>query len=410
MLTTDSPRDRDVPRRRSAPPHGGRLVNRFVDDPAVAAALAEAAATAPSTVLDGRGLADLEMLASGAFSPLEGFMDRADYATVVEHGRLHRGLPWTVPITLAVDRGVARRCRPGAPLALHGPDGALQAVLHVDDVFPVDVDREADLVYRTRDPRHPGVAALRAVDEWRVGGAVDVLRRHALPECESLRLDPRETRMLFRARGWSTVVAFQTRNPVHRAHEYIQKCALEVVDGLLLHPLVGLTKDDDVPASVRLQCYRALVDRHFPRDRVVLAVFPAAMRYAGPREAVLHAIARKNYGCTHIVIGRDHAGVGGYYGPFDAHRIFEQYRPDELGITPLCFDATFYCRGCGGMASPKTCPHDDAERLTLSGTAVRRLLEAGEMLPPEYSRPEVAAILSEAYTGRLAARSTESTI
>jgi sulfate adenylyltransferase len=391
MLTSDLPRS-DTNR-----PYGGRLVNRFVDDPAVGASLARAAASAPSTALDERGLADLEMLAIGAFSPLEGFMDRADYGAVLEHGRLASDMPWTVPITLAVAEEVARRCRPGAPLALRDPAGALQGVLHVDDVFRVDPDHEAKLVYGTQDPRHPGVAYLMASPAWRVAGPVDVLRRIALPEFEAFRLDPRETRVLFRARGWNTVVAFQTRNPVHRAHEYIQKCALEVVDGLLLHPLVGATKDDDVPASVRLRCYRALLEQRFPRDRVVLSVFPAAMRYAGPREAVLHAIARKNYGCTHIVIGRDHAGVGGFYGPFAAHRIFDQYRPDELGITPLFFDATFYCRACEGMASVKTCPHGEPERLTLSGTAVRRLLEAGQPLPPEYSRPEVAAILGESY-------------
>lgn len=381
-------------------PHGGRLVDRLITDPAAAAEVIAAAAAAPTVILDARGLADVEMLGTGAYSPLPGFMDARDYAAVVEGGRLASGLPWTIPITLAVDATLVPAARRAGALALRDPAGGLHARLHVADVYAVDAAREAERVYGTTDRRHPGVAYLVEAGPWRVGGTLDVVRRPDAGELEAVRLAPKETRVLFRALGWRTVVAFQTRNPVHRAHEYIQKCALETVDGLLLHPLVGATKDDDVPAAVRLACYRAVLAERFPRGRAVLSVFPAAMRYAGPREAILHALARKNYGCTHIIIGRDHAGVGTFYGPLDAQRIFGEYGRDELGITPLCFDNTFYCRRCAGMASPKTCPHAEPDRLSLSGTAVRRLLEAGEALPAEYTRPEVAAILRDAYAAR----------
>jgi sulfate adenylyltransferase len=327
-------------------------------------------------------------------------MDRHDYAEVVERSRLVSGLPWTLPITLAVPRGVADRCAPGATVALRGEDGRLYGRLRVGDVYEIDPARQSALVYGTTDRRHPGVADLIARPVWRLGGAIDVIARPPYPGFEDVLLRPRETRVLFAARGWSTVVAFQTRNPVHRAHEYIQKCALEMCDGLLLHPLVGATKDDDVPAPVRLRCYRALLEARFPPRRAVLSVFPAAMRYAGPREAVLHAIARKNYGCTHIIIGRDHAGVGNFYGTFDAQRIFDRFEPAALGITPLFFDHAFYCRRCEGMATAKTCPHGEDARVTLSGTAVRQLLEAGTLPPSEYARPEVATILRDAYVAR----------
>jgi sulfate adenylyltransferase len=387
-------------RSTASRPHGGRLVSRWIEDADEARAITADTRSAPEALLDARALADVEMIASGAFSPLSGFMDRDDYTAVVERSRLASGLPWTIPVTLSVPGGVAARCAPGAAVALRGEDGVLHGRLRVAGVYEIDPEREAELVYATTDRRHPGVADLVARPTWRLGGVIDVIRRPPHRGFETVLLQPRETRVLFATRQWSTVVAFQTRNPVHRAHEYILKCALEICDGLLLHPLVGATKEDDVPAPVRLQCYRALLAAHFPPQRTVLSVFPAAMRYAGPREAVLHAIARKNYGCTHIIIGRDHAGVGSFYGPFDAQRIFDRFDPAELGIVPLFFDHAFYCRGCEGMATPKTCPHGEDVRVTLSGTAVRQLLEAGGLPPSEYSRPEVATILRDAYAAR----------
>jgi sulfate adenylyltransferase len=387
-------------RSTASRPHGGRLVSRWIEDADAARAITADTRSAPEALLDARALADIEMIASGAFSPLSGFMDRDDYTAVVEGSRLASGLPWTIPVTLSVPGGVAARCAPGAAVALRSEDGVMYGRLCVAGVYEIDPEREAELVYGTTDRRHPGVADLVARPAWRLGGAIDIVRRPPHRGFETVLLQPRETRVLFATRRWSTVVAFQTRNPIHRAHEYILKCALEICDGLLLHPLVGATKEDDVPAPVRLECYRALLAAHFPPQRTVLSVFPAAMRYAGPREAVLHAIARKNYGCTHIIIGRDHAGVGSFYGPFDAQRIFDRFEPAELGITPLFFDHAFYCRRCEGMATPKTCPHGEDVRVTLSGTAVRKLLEAGGLPPSEYSRPEVAAILRDAYAAR----------
>jgi len=381
-------------------PHGGRLVDRLVKAQGEIERLAEEAARLPAIELDARELSDLEMIATGAFSPLEGFMTRRDYQSVVEFSRLDSGLPWTIPITLAVDGETAARHAPGDRLALRDAADTLYGVLDLEDVFPYDKRREAEQVYRTTDLAHPGVRYLMRRGDWLLGGRITLIRRPAHPGFESVLLDPVETRFLFRARGWRTVVAFQTRNPVHRAHEYIQKCALEIVDALLLHPLVGATKEDDIPADVRLRCYRVLLERYFPANRTVLSVFPAAMRYAGPREAIHHAIVRKNYGCTHIIIGRDHAGVGGYYGTYDAQLAFGDFEPDELGIVPLFFDNAFYCHACQGMASYKTCPHPPERRVMLSGTAVRQLLEAGQLPPPEYSRPEVAEILREAALAR----------
>jgi sulfate adenylyltransferase len=370
-------------------PHGGSLVSRVVPGEESGAALARLA-TGPSLALDPRSVADLELLAIGGYSPLTGFMGSADYQRVVHDMRLADGRPWPLPITLRVTDATGL----GSAVALRGLDGTILALLEVRDVYSASKHEEAQLVYGTTDAKHPGVAQLYAQGDLIVAGDVWLLRR-TTPPFPELALDPADTRGAFAERGWRTVVGFQTRNPVHRAHEYIQKAALEIVDGLLLHPLVGPTKEDDVPAAVRVRSYRVLLEGYYPRDRVLLAAFPAAMRYAGPREAIFHALVRKNYGCTHFIVGRDHAGVGNYYGPYDAQRIFEQFRPDDLGIQPLCFEHTFYCRRCGAMASPKTCPHDGDARVTLSGTKVRELLRNGELPPPEFSRPEVAQVLAD---------------
>jgi sulfate adenylyltransferase len=368
------------------PAHGGALVDRTLTG-AAREALVEEAERLHSIALQPWEVSDLEMIAVGALSPLTGFMTRADYTATVDSLRLANGLPWTIPVTLRV-----RELPRGERVALRDGAGTLLGVLEVAGAYVTDREREAALVYGTTDVAHPGVRRLLDSGELALGGDVWLVNR-APPQFPDLALDPRETRRAFAERGWATVVGFQTRNPVHRAHEYIQKAALETVDGLLLHPLVGATKDDDIPADVRVRSYRALLEHYYPRDRVLLAAFPAAMRYAGPREAVFHAIARKNYGCTHFIVGRDHAGVGSYYGTYDAQRIFDRFDAAELGIQPIRFEHTFFCRACGGMASTKTCPHDNAHHVALSGTRVRELLRAGELPPPEFSRQEVARVL-----------------
>lgn len=379
-------------------PYGGRLINRVVTGER-ALQLVDEARRLPVVRLNPFELTDLEMLAIGAFSPLEGFMTRADYEGVVREMRLANGLPWSLPVTLAVSSEEAQRLRKESRLALADDSGVPLAVLQTDDFYRFDRQAEARQVFRTTDATHPGVAYLATRGEWLVGGPVEVFRRpeaHAFPH---YRLDPADTRRIFAERGWKTIVGFQTRNPVHRAHEYIQKTALEIVDGLLLHPIAGETKSDDVSLAVRLRCYEALIQNYYPRDRVLLALNPASMRYAGPREAVFHALVRKNFGCTHFIVGRDHAGVGNTYGPYDAHRIFDELTPKELGITPLFFENTFYCRRCAGMASSKTCNHDDGSHVTLSGTQVRSILRDGGKLPPEFTRPEVAEVLYKAFHG-----------
>jgi len=361
-----------------------------------AEALADLAAGLPKLTLGARTLSDLEMIAVGAFSPLEGFMTPQDYQSVVKDMRLANGLPWSLPVTLSVSREDARRFE-GKQVALADEAGQPLAVMDVAAAFDYDKQAEARSVYRTDEDAHPGVAALYAQAEMLIGGPVRMFRRQQHEDFLEHRRDPKETRRVFAERGWRTIVGFQTRNPVHRAHEYIQKCALETVDGLLLHPLVGATKDDDIPARVRMACYEALLAAYYPADRVLLSVFPAAMRYAGPREAVFHAIVRKNYGCSHFIVGRDHAGVGSYYGTYDAQHIFREFAPAELGITPMFFENSFFCRRCGSMGTAKTCPHGDDDHVSLSGTRVRQMLAQGEMPPPEFSRPEVASILISAY-------------
>jgi sulfate adenylyltransferase len=364
-------------------PHGGQLVDRTGGRPDDVESL-------ETITITSRELSDLDMLASGALSPLEGFMGSDDYESVLEDLRLASGLPWALPVCLAVDEA------PRGDRVVLSDGNRPVAVLDVEEVFDYDSEREAQHAFRTTDDAHPGVARLYAQKPKYLGGRVTVFERAAaaFPELAN---DPADTRAEFERRGWKRVVGFQTRNPIHRAHEYLTKVALETVDGLLIHPLVGDTKSDDVPAATRVECYRTLIDRYYPPDRVVLSAFPAAMRYAGPREAIWHAICRKNYGCSHFIVGRDHAGVGDYYGTYDAQLIFDEFEPHELDIEPMFFEHSFWCRVCGSMASAKTCPHGASDHVHLSGTKVRELLANGELPPVEFSRPEVAEVLIEAY-------------
>lgn len=373
-------------------PHGGTLINRIVSGE-MRKHLLEKAASLEPIPLNSREVSDLEMIATGALSPLEGFMTRQDYTSVVDFMRLKNGLPWTIPITLSITRADAERIKEGSDVALTSDHNDLLGILHVDEKYPVDKDHEAQQVLRTTDDLHPGVQYLKSVGEVYLGGTISLINRPVHDNFAPYRLDPQETRARFKQRGWKRIVAFQTRNPIHRAHEYIQKCALEIVDALLVHPLMGDTKHDDIPGEVRMACYETLLEKYYPPTRCMLSIFPAAMRYAGPREAIFHALARKNYGCTHFIVGRDHAGVGNYYGTYDAHYIFDEFSPEEIGITPLFFEHTFYCKTCEGMASSKTCPHDASHHIFLSGTKVREMLKQGKVPPMEFTRPEVAAIL-----------------
>jgi sulfate adenylyltransferase len=316
-----------------------------------------------------------------------------DYESILDCMRLADRTVWPIPVTLATSADAAKNIHEGRKIGLKGPAGDLVAILEVHEKFSYDKRREAVSVYRTEDTAHPGVSRLYSQGEILLAGPIRLLKPFGFEPFSEFYRDPLEVRQLFTARGWRRVVGFQTRNPIHRAHEYIQKTALEICDGLLLSPLVGETKSDDVSAQVRIESYKALLKHYYPSDRVLLSVFPAAMRYAGPREAVLHALARKNYGCTHFIVGRDHAGVGNYYGTYDAQMIFSEFSPDELGITPLFFENTFFCRRCGCMASSKTCPHDIDAHVTLSGAQVRAMLGRGEAPPPEFTRAEVAEVL-----------------
>jgi sulfate adenylyltransferase len=377
----------------SIAPHGGQLVNRVLRGSLREAAL-ERAQTFLQVRLTNMAASDLEMIAVGAFSPLTGFMTKDDYDSVIDNMRLSGGLPWTIPVTQPVDDDTAMGIEEGDEIALvHGEH--LRGIMTVAEKFPADREREAREVYRTTEEAHPGVARLYRQGNWLLGGEVFMLNGPENVEFPELRHEPAQARRLFASRGWRRIVAFQTRNPIHRAHEYIQKTALEIVDGLFVHPLVGETKADDIPADVRIESYRAILRDYYPADRVLLGVFPAAMRYAGPREAIFHAIARKNYGCTHFIVGRDHAGVGSYYGTYDAHHIFDEFEPGELGITPLFFDYAFFCKKCGAVVSAKTCPHSKEDWVYLSGSQVREMLERGEMLPEEFTRPEVSRVLME---------------
>jgi sulfate adenylyltransferase len=376
--------------------HGGGELTDLKAPASERAALKSHAEKLPSVKLGARETADLEMLASGAFTPLTGFMGEADYKSSRDKMRLASGSPWSIPITLGVDEPTARSFKVGSDIALAHEGGARIAVMKVAEIYQVDREAEAKAVFGTSEDAHPGAKNVTSTPPYSIGGPVTLFEEIPGRTFMEYRLEPRATRAAFRERGWKKIVAFQTRNPTHRAHEYIQKAALEICDGLLLHPLVGETKGDDVPAAVRMETYKVLIDLYYPKNRVMLSVMPAHMRYGGPREAILHAIIRRNYGCTHFIVGRDHAGVGSYYGTYDAQKIFDNFKPEEIGITTLNFENTFFCKKCESMASFKTCPHADADRLLLSGTKVRELLRAGQAPPPEYTRPELAKILIEA--------------
>ena len=375
---------------RGGLPHGGLLVDRRL---AVGEAGALGSSPLPSLPLTAAEAADLRALATGAYSPLTGFMGAKEHLSVTESMRLPDGTLWPIPVCQGLPDGV--RVDAGR-LALRSQAGELLGVLEVAEVFERDRAAEAELVYGTTDPAHPGVARVLGAPARAVAGPIQALVAPLGGPVGARALTPAETRRVFAERGWGSVVGFQTRNPVHRAHEYLMKCALEMADGLLLHPLVGPTKDGDVPAEVRMRAYEAVLG-YFPAARVLLAALVAPMRYAGPREAVLHALVRKNYGCTHFIVGRDHAGVGSYYGTFEAQELLASLPSDDLGITPLRFDNAFYCRRCGSMATTKTCPHPDRDHVALSGTQVRSMLAAGQLPPPEFSRAEVAELLIQAY-------------
>jgi sulfate adenylyltransferase len=374
---------------RGGLPHGGQLVDRCLDAEEAAAL---ASGRLPSLGLTGAETADLRAVASGAYSPLVGFLGAKEHQSVVESMRLPDGTLWPIPVCLGIPDGLRVD---GGRLALRDERGELVGVLEVAEVFERDRQGEAELVYGTSDPAHPGVARVLGAPSRAVAGPVQAVVGPLEGPVGERALTPAQTRKVFASRGWASVVGFQTRNPVHRAHEYLMKCALEMVDGLLLHPLVGPTKEGDVPAEVRMRAYQAVLG-YFPPSRVLLAALVAPMRYAGPREAVLHALVRKNYGCTHFIVGRDHAGVGSYYGPFEAQELLASLDPEELGIVPLSFDNAFWCRRCGAMATAKTCPHPDGEHVALSGTQVRSMLAAGQLPPPEFSRAEVAELLIDA--------------
>ncbi|MFW6115408.1 MAG: sulfate adenylyltransferase [Thermodesulfobacteriota bacterium] len=379
-------------------PHGGNL-NPLLAEGEERIRILERAERLPQIQMNSREVSDLIMMAMGAFSPLGGFMTKQDYDAVIQDMHLADGTFWPVPITLSVSQDQAASLTEGSEVAL--ADGAsceIMGTMVLDEKFGYDKRLEAQRIFQTTDANHPGVAKLYQQNDILLGGTVTALSEGAYPSrFPAYYARPAAVREIFEQHGWRSISAFQVRNPIHRSHEYCTKIALEISDGLFIHPLVGALKEDDIPAEIRIKCYEALLENYYPTGRVVMRVYPMEMRYAGPREALLHAIIRQNFGCSHLIVGRDHAGVGNYYGPFDAQKIFETLKPDDLEIKPLNIDWTFYCYKCEGMASLKTCPHSPKDRCLISGTELRRMLSHGEMPPPEFSRPEVLKILLDYY-------------
>jgi len=373
-------------------PHGGVLINRILSNEDEKKEILEQERYLPKLFLNEYQFSDLEMIATGAFSPLEGFMNKSDYENVLENMRLKNGVIWSMPVTLDIKKD--ENIKETDKVALYYNNKFL-GIINVEEKYEYNKRKEALSIYKTEDEKHPGVKKIYSQGEFYLGGKINLVSEIVHNDFLEYRYTPNQVREIFKKKNWEKITAFQTRNPIHRAHEYILKCALEISDGIFLHPIVGKTKQDDIPAEIRMRCYEILIEKYFPKDRIILAVNPAYMRYGGPREAILHAIVRKNYGCTNIIIGRDHAGVGNYYGPYDAQKIFLEFNEEELEIKPLFFENAFYCRKCESMATEKTCPHSQNDQLSLSGTKVRELLSSGEIPPREFTRPEIANTLIE---------------
>ena len=372
-------------------PHGGELVNRLLAGNERTVAL-DRAKKLPKLSVNSFTAFDIDAIAKGVLSPLKGFMNEAQTRSVLDHMRLQAGVAWTIPILLPVSQVEADALKVGDQVALVDDTNEIAAILHLSEKFGIDKKELAEKVYRTTEEAHPGVKRVYETGPVYLAGDIEALKERKVDHQE-YNLPPSATRQKFREKGWKRIVAFQTRNPIHRAHEYLTKCALEMCDGLLIHPLMGTTKSDDIPGDVRMQCYDALISNYYAKDRTMLSIMPVNMHYAGPREAVMHAIYRQNYGVTHFIVGRDHAGVGNYYGTYDAHFIFDKLEPGSLKIQPLFFENSFFCKACGNMASIKTCPHDKENHVNLSGTKVREMLNAGQEPPVEFSRHEVAKVL-----------------
>jgi sulfate adenylyltransferase len=381
-------------------PHGADELKPLLLEGAAQTAELARAKTLPQVRVSSREAGDILMLGIGGFTPLDGFMTHADWEGVCDGMRMTNGLFWPIPITLSTDKKTAGGIKTGAEIALvDGESGEIMATMKVTEKYSIDKAHECMTVYKTTELEHPGVKMVMDQGDVNLAGPIKVLTQGEFPKKYKDYMTPAQTRALFKSKGWSTVAAFQTRNPMHRSHEYLAKIAVEVCDGVMIHSLLGKLKPGDIPAEVRSKAIATLIENHFVKNTVVQSGYPLDMRYAGPREALLHALFRQNYGCSHLIVGRDHAGVGSYYGPFDAHKIFDEIPKDALITKPLKIDWTFWCYDCGGMASARTCPHDEKKRLLVSGTKLRKALSENEEVAAEFSRPEVLAILREYYAG-----------